>query len=158
MEVIRKLFEQWSGVSCTEILSLGANGSNRRYWRVIGDGCSCIAAENNDVRENEAFIYYSSALREQGIRVPEVYAVSEDRCHYLQQDLGDITLYSILFDKRRNGGGFDNEMVELYKRVLDDLTEIQLAGRGLDSAKPIREAILTHSQYNGISTTSNTIF
>ena len=135
MEVIRKLFEQWSGVSCTEILSLGANGSNRRYWRVIGDGCSCIAAENNDVRENEAFIYYSSALREQGIRVPEVYAVSEDRCHYLQQDLGDITLYSILFDKRRNGGGFDNEMVELYKRVLDDLTEIQLAGRGLDFSK-----------------------
>ena len=135
MEVIRKLFEQWSGVPCTEILSLGANGSNRRYWRVIGDGCSCIAAENNDVRENEAFIYYSSALREQGIRVPQVYAVSEDRCHYLQQDLGDITLYSILFDKRRNGGGFDNEMVELYKRVLDDLTEIQLAGRGLDFSK-----------------------
>ena len=135
MEVIRKLFEQWSGVPCTEILSLGANGSNRRYWRVIGEGCSCIAAENNDVRENEAFIYYSSALREQGIRVPEVYAVSEDRCHYLQQDLGDKTLYSILFDKRRNGGGFDNEMVELYKRVLDDLTEIQLAGRGLDFSK-----------------------
>lgn len=135
MEVIRKLFEQWSGVPCTEILSLGANGSNRHYWRVIGEGCSCIAAENNDVRENEAFIYYSSALREQGIRVPEVYAVSEDRCHYLQQDLGDITLYSILFDKRRNGGGFDNEMVELYKRVLDDLTEIQLAGRGLDFSK-----------------------
>lgn len=135
MEVIRKLFEQWSGVSCTEILSLGANGSNRRYWRVIGEGCSCIAAENNDVRENEAFIYYSSALLEQGIRVPVVYAVSEDRCHYLQQDLGDITLYSILFDKRRNGGGFDNEMVELYKRVLDDLTEIQLAGRGLDFTK-----------------------
>lgn len=135
MEVIRKLFEQWSGVPCTEILSLGANGSNRHYWRVIGEGCSCIAAENNDVRENEAFIYYSSALREQGIRVPEVYAVSEDRCHYLQQDLGDITLYSILFDKRRNGGGFDNEMVELYKRVLDDLTEIQLAGRSLDFSK-----------------------
>ena len=135
MEVIRKLFEQWSGVPCTEILSLGANGSNRRYWRMIGEGCSCIAAENNDVRENEAFIYYSSALLEQGIRVPEVYAVSEDRCHYLQQDLGDITLYSILFDKRRNGGGFDNEMVELYKRVLDDLTEIQLAGRGLDFTK-----------------------
>lgn len=55
--------------------------------------------------------------------------------HYLQQDLGDITLYNILLDKRRGGGGFDSEMLRLYKRVLADLAQMQVAGRDMDFGK-----------------------
>ena len=129
---IRRLYEEWAGSEAEEVLALAANGSNRRYWRMTGGGRSCIAAWNDDVRENEAFFYYSRALRERGVRVPEVYAVADDRRHYLQQDLGDMTLYAYLYDKRRQGGGFDAEMLALYRRVLDDLAAMQVAGRDLD--------------------------
>lgn len=133
--VIRQLFEQWTGQVPETVLVLAANGSNRRYWRLKGGTHQCIAAYNEDVRENEAFIYYSQALREKGISVPEVYLVSEDRKHYLQQDLGDVTLYSYMYDKRRLGGGFDAEMLSLFKQVLDDLAHIQIAGRDFDFSK-----------------------
>ena len=129
---IRRLYEEWAGSEAEEVLALAANGSNRRYWRMTGGGRSCIAAWNDDVRENEAFFYYSRALHERGVRVPEVYAVADDRRHYLQQDLGDMTLYAYLYDKRRQGGGFDAEMLALYRRVLDDLAAMQVAGRDLD--------------------------
>lgn len=129
---IRRLYEEWAGSEAEEVLALAANGSNRRYWRMTGGGRSCIAAWNDDVRENEAFFYYSRALRERGVRVPDVYAVADDRRHYLQQDLGDMTLYAYLYDKRRQGGGFDAEMLALYRRVLDDLAAMQVAGRDLD--------------------------
>lgn len=129
---IRQLYEEWAGSEAEEVLALAANGSNRRYWRMTGGGRSCIAAWNDDVRENEAFFYYSRALHERGVRVPEVYAVADDRRHYLQQDLGDMTLYAYLYDKRRQGGGFDAEMLALYRRVLDDLAAMQVAGRDLD--------------------------
>ena len=131
---IDRLFIDLCGCECPGLLALGANGSNRRYWR-IRDIFPCIAAYNEDVRENEAFFYYSKALRERGIHVPLVYAISEDRRYYLQQDLGDTTLYSYMYDKKRQGGGFDAEMLALYKQVLGDLAEMQVAGRDLDFTK-----------------------
>ncbi len=131
-DTLKELFKQWSGENCDEFLLLGANGSNRRYWRIKGVSRTCIGAFNEDVHENDTFIYYSQALGERGVRVPKVYAVSKDKRCYLQQDLGDTTLYAYLYDKRRNGGGFDSEMLALYRRVLDDLAEMQVAGRNLD--------------------------
>ncbi len=133
MEVtLRQLFAQWSGVEADELLKLSANGSNRQYWRLVGPGHRCIAAWNDDVRENEAFFYYSRMLREKGVCVPEVYAVDATRRCYLQEDLGDTTLYGFVYDKRRQGGGFDAEVLKLYRQVLEDLVEIQLAGRDMD--------------------------
>ena len=78
-ETIVWLFEQWAGTHCKEYQSLHANGSNRLYWRMQGlGGQQCIAAYNEDVRENEAFFYYCRALRDRGIHVPELYTVSDD--------------------------------------------------------------------------------
>ena len=108
IQAVEQLFKSLAGQSPCEILALGAHGSNRRYWRVKGDGVQYIAAWNEDVRENEAFFYYSKSLLQRGVHVPEVYAISDDRRCYLQQDLGDTTLYMMLLDKQRNGGGFDS--------------------------------------------------
>lgn len=128
----RLLFRQWAGVDCEQYSVLGANGSNRKYVRMSAGDKRCIAALNDDVRENEAFIYFSRAMCERGIRVPQLYAVSDDCRCYLQQDLGDTTLYNYLYTKRQNGTGFDSEAVGLYKRVLSDLVEIQTRCRDLD--------------------------
>lgn len=130
--ILRDLFRKWAGVDCEQYLPLGANGSNRKYFRLSSGEKTCIAAVNDDIRENEAFLYYSRSLAERGIRVPELYAVSDDRRCYLQQDLGDTTLYSYLYAKRQRGEGFDEETLALYKKVLSDLALIQTRCRDLD--------------------------
>lgn len=131
-EAVQQLFHSWSGSAPTEILSLGAHGSARSYWRVVGNGLTYIATWNDDVRENEAFFYYAANLAQRGVCVPTVHAISDDRKCYLQQDLGDTTLYSLLYEKQRGGGGFDSQMLTLYKQVLDDLAHMQIAGRDMD--------------------------
>ena len=131
-EILKRLYEQWAGEIVQEMLALSANGSNRKYWRLMGASRQCIAAYNADVAENEAFYYYSSALKKRCIRVPELYSIHDDRQHYLQQDLGDTTLYTLLLDRRRAGGGFDSDMLNLYRQVLADLAQMQVSGRDLD--------------------------
>lgn len=126
----KSLFEAWAGEPCLEVWPLGANGSNRQYCRLIGCNYSCIGSENPDVRENEAFFYYSRFFSEKGLRVPKVWAVSEDRCCYLQEDLGDETLFDWLQSCRNKG---EMSGVEpMLERVLSDLVDIQLAGRDAD--------------------------
>ena len=129
---IGTLFEHWAHEKALSVEELGANGSNRRYFRVGSSTRSCIAAYNGDVRENRAFITYSREMCRRGLRVPEVYAVNTAQTVYLQTDLGDTTLYDCLRSKKQRGGGFDAEMLELYKRVLDDLVVIQTSMRDID--------------------------
>ncbi len=126
------LFEQWAGEPCLHNTPIPANGSNRRYYRLEGATHHCIAAVNGDVRENEAFIYYAGQMRQRGINVPEVYAVSDDRTMYLQQDLGGLTLYAHLSAQRQAGADVREEMRTLYRRVLDDLVNIQTRCRDVD--------------------------
>ena len=132
MEQLKRLFAAWAGVPCAEILALGANGSSRRYYRMTWGGRSAIGAIADDLRENEAFFAYSRHFFDRGVPVPELYAVADDRRHYLQQDLGDQTLYGLLREKKQQGGGFDAEMLALYKQALADLHTIQVAGRDMD--------------------------
>ena len=131
VEQLQRFFSQWAGVPCQECLALGANGSNRRYYRLVGDK-TAIGCINDDIRENEAFFSYSRHFHAKGLPVPEIYAVSDNRRCYLQQDLGDQTLYGLLFDKKRQGGGFDAEMLDLYKKALADLAAIQQGGADMD--------------------------
>ncbi|MBR1549024.1 MAG: phosphotransferase [Bacteroidales bacterium] len=148
MERLKKLFQQWAGEPCTEILSIGAQGSSRRYYRLIGrqsevggqhsdpiPHTSCLSAigtVGDDLRENRAFFALDRHLRAKGICVPELYAVAPDERCYLQQDLGDLSLYGLLHEKQRQGGGFDAEMLALYKQALADLADIQQAGADFD--------------------------
>lgn len=130
-EQLQRLFTRWAGVPCTECLALGANGSSRRYYRLVGDK-TVIGCVNDDIRENEAFFAYTHHLHAKGLPVPELYIVDDDRRCYLQQDLGDQTLYGLLLDKKRQGGGFDAEMLALYKKALADLAAIQQGGADMD--------------------------
>ena len=153
-EQLQRLFTRWAGVPCVECLALGANGSSRRYYRLVGVSelqsdkvtgfLSCSATQspnhpitaigcvNDDIRENEAFFSYSRHLLSKGLPVPELFLVDDDHRCYLQQDLGDQTLYGLLLDKKRQGGGFDAEMLALYKKALADLAAIQQGGADMD--------------------------
>ena len=132
METLQRLFAQWAGEPLDECLPLGGGGSSRRYFRMRSVSHSCIGTVGQELRENQAFFAYSNYFGQQGLPVPEVYAVAADELHYLQQDLGDQSLYGLLYQKKRAGGGFDAEMLSLYRRALADLHALQVAGRGID--------------------------
>ncbi len=129
---MEKLFEQWAGEPCLSKIRISANGSNRIYFRLQGDTKSCIGAVNKDVRENEAFFFFAREMRKRGIAVPEVYAVSDDRVVYLQQDLGNVTLYTYLSTRKASGIDITQPMRNLYMRAIDQLVLIQTKCSDID--------------------------
>ena len=66
--------------------------------------------------------------------MPEIYAEDTELGVYLQQDLGDETLYDRASAIRgEEDGGFSNRLVAMYRQVLDDLPRFQVtAAEDLD--------------------------
>lgn len=94
--VIKSLFVQWAGCEATSVESLPGAGSNRHYYRLSGNGRTAIGVAGADVAENRAFCRLAADFRANGCNVPEVYGLSVDGVCYLQQDLGDVQLFSLL--------------------------------------------------------------
>ncbi len=125
-------FERWSDQKARSIVSLPPSGSYREYYRIAGEYTTAIGTFNPDKKENIAFLNFSKHFSHLGLPVPAIYVEDLDRHLYLLQDLGDTTLFSYL-TKLREHGGFPNELLELYKRVLEELPRFQItAGKDLN--------------------------
>ncbi len=132
MDRLESLFRSYTGVEAENCLKLTPSGSHRSYCRLTSGGISLIGVTGTDKDENRAFIALAKHFRSKGIRVPEVYAVSEDGMCYLQQDLGDRLLYDALADARA-AGEYDPLQRDLLLRAIAALPSIQVEGaRGLD--------------------------
>jgi aminoglycoside/choline kinase family phosphotransferase len=121
-EVISEIFRKYSGNHPEGIKPLPVSGSNRLYFRVMGNEQSVIATYNPDRAENEAFLYITKKLSEAGVDVPVIYATDLDKNVYLQQDLGDADLFKLVTDEK---SGSDENLTNLYKRVIDAMPSIQ---------------------------------
>lgn len=94
---IDRLYRQVFGSAPSSVTELPQGGSDRHYYRLTAPGLpSAIGTVGNDLAENRAFTGMARLLADAGARVPEVYAQSEDCGEYLQQDLGDVSLFSLL--------------------------------------------------------------
>ncbi|MDP2336834.1 MAG: RNase adapter RapZ [Bacteroidota bacterium] len=126
------LFESHFKEEVTFFEQLPASGSYREYARMKGAGHQVIGAYNQDIKENEAFLEFSAHFRNKNIPAPHIYAVSGDLRTYLQEDLGNTTLFDFLTITRETEG-FSAKIVEVYKKVLRELPRIQLvAGKDID--------------------------
>ncbi len=126
------LFGDWSGEPVHDIIPLPLSGSNREYFRITGKKRSAIGVYNPDKRENRAFLSFSDFFRSVDLAVPEIYAVNELMDIYLEQDLGDTTLYSYLAETRK-GKEFPEEVISIYRKVLEELIQFQVkGGAGID--------------------------
>lgn len=132
---LEDLFERYTGTRPETSRLLAGSGSNRRYWRLSGHGVSLIGAEGTSAEENRTFIYLASHFREKGINVPEVYSVSDDGMDYLQEDLGDLSLFDAVSSGRESGRYSDEERSMLLKTI-SCLPDIQFLGaEGLDFSR-----------------------
>ena len=94
MQRLERLFAIWAGEPCVQCRELGANGSNRRYYRLLNgeSTLSAIGCINDDVRENEAFYAYSRHFPK-GVLIPgEIEAVKTAAALKEGIDLSEATL------------------------------------------------------------------
>jgi len=132
LTLLNDLFNRWCGESTKSINKLPASGSPREYYRIRGKTSSAIGAINLDSDENRAFIEFSRHFHSKGLAVPKIYLVDLENHAYLQEDLGDVTLFDYLF-KVRDNGDFPEELIRIYKEVLTELQKFQITGaEGLD--------------------------
>ena len=75
-------------------------GSGRNIIRLAGENVSAIGILYDVREENVAFIEFSSHFRRYGLPVPEIYAEDLDHGAYLEEDLGDVTLFEFLSNHR----------------------------------------------------------
>ena len=133
MKQLEELFIQYKHSAPKSIEELPSSGSNRRYFRLTADdGSTIIGVKGTSVEENIAFVKIAEHFLRQGLPVPEVYGMSEDKTFYIQQDLGDNILFK-LTEKGRTCGSFNDDEREMLRKTMAKLPALQFLGaEGLD--------------------------
>ena len=132
MDPVKSLFEQYTGQKVRNFEELPSSGSNRRYFRITGDDVTLIAARGNSVPENIAFWEMARHFKAKGLNVPQVLAHSSDFSCYLQEDLGNDTLFNLVAEGREKGQYSPAEKALIVKAIRA-LPKIQFEGaQGLD--------------------------
>jgi aminoglycoside/choline kinase family phosphotransferase len=134
MDVLQQLFEEHFHVPAADARPLQGQlgGSGRTIVRLTGGPFSSIGILSNVREENVAFLEFSRHFRRHGLPVPEIYAEDLSRGVYLEEDLGDTTLFEFL-GAHRNGDVLAPEAVAAYRKVVAALPRFQVeAGRDLN--------------------------
>jgi len=107
------------------VAQLAGEGSSRKYYRLTdAGGRSVIGTIGDDIAENEAYFAFSRHFEQVSLPVPSLLGVSDDRMVYLQEDLGDISLYNIV-----KTNGVDSTTVKnLLRQSLDMLARFHAEG------------------------------
>lgn len=126
MEVLKKLFEQHFRLPVERVQPLQGElgGSGRKIIRLAGGRFTAIGVLYGVREENAAFLEFSRHFRRHGLPVPEIYEEELSEGAYLEEDLGDITLFEFL-QKNRAGDKIAPPVVEAYRRVVEVLPRFQ---------------------------------
>lgn len=125
MERVYQINQYLTGHNPQCIVPLAGAGSNRRYFRVMGEKESLIAVIGTNKEENEAFLALAQIFKQGNLPVPEVLFVSDDRMVYLQEDCGDESLYSLMLQHRQNDGTLDAEALDALRATIKMLPRFQ---------------------------------
>lgn len=123
VESIKDLYSRWKGQPPLTVDLLPQSGSERRYFRLHGMEGTVIGTYGANIKENDTFIYFSNHFKQEGLAVPEILQVSDDKQFYLQEDFGNVSLLNHLESK-----GLTDEVYELFKKSLEALARLQVKG------------------------------
>jgi aminoglycoside/choline kinase family phosphotransferase len=134
MEILSQLFERRFGHAPTNVVQLQGElgGSGRKIIR-LSDGQQSAIGILHDIREeNAAFLAFTRHFLKHGLPVPEIYGEDLDRGAYLEQDLGNTTLFDFL-SSNRPGENIAPAVTDAYRKAVAVLPRFQVeAGRDLD--------------------------
>ncbi|MBU2572484.1 MAG: phosphotransferase [Elusimicrobia bacterium] len=131
-ENLKNLFKKTFGGGIADFTPMKGDASARRLFRIKNGERSAVGAIGPDKLENTAFVEFSKHFRKEKMPVPEIYAADLSKNIYLEEDLGDLTLFDFL-SAARTGPEFPETALAAYKKALDWLPRFQIpAGRGLN--------------------------
>jgi aminoglycoside/choline kinase family phosphotransferase len=134
MDILERLFEHHFGAPAarTQPLQGQLGGSGRNIVRLSNGQASAIGILYNVREENVAFLEFSRHFRRHGLPVPKIYEEDLNHGAYLEEDLGDTTLFEFLSNHRVEEN-IAPQVVEAYRKVVAVLPRFQIeAGRDLD--------------------------
>jgi aminoglycoside/choline kinase family phosphotransferase len=134
MDLLKNLFEQHfhSPVERIQPVQGQLGGSGRKIIRLVAGDISAIGILYDVREENAAFLEFSRHFRKHGLPVPEIYAEDLDHGAYLEEDLGNTSLFEFL-SQQRAGEQIGSAAVEAYRKVIATLPRFQVeAGRDLN--------------------------
>jgi len=134
MNSLNGLFEErfHSPVTHVHPLQGQLGGSGRQIIRLSNEKNTAIGIVYGVREENIAFLDFSKHFRKHGLPVPEIYGEDLDHGVYLEEDLGNTTLYEFL-SKNRKAATIAAPVVEAYRKVVAILPRFQVeAGRDVN--------------------------
>lgn len=134
MDVLESLFEQHFHVPVERVLPVQGElgGSGRKIIRLTSAGKTAIGILYGIREENVAFLEFSRHFRRHGLPVPEIYGVDLDHGAYLEEDLGDTSLFELL-SQNRKGEQIAPQIVQAYRKAIGTLPRFQVeAARDLN--------------------------
>src|SRR6478672_5713273 len=119
MDVLERLFEQHFHLPVESVQPLQGElgGSGRRIIRLTGHSKTAIGILYGVREENAAFLEFSRHFRRHGLPVPEIYGEDLDHGAYLEEDLGDTSLFELLSNNRK-GEQIGPQVMEAYRRSI----------------------------------------
>jgi aminoglycoside/choline kinase family phosphotransferase len=134
MDVLKSLFERHFHAPVVRVQPLQGElgGSGRKIIRLTGEKGTAVGILYDVREENVAFLEFSRHFRRHGLPVPEIYAQDLDHGAYLEEDLGDTSLFELL-SKNRSGETIAPQAVEAYRQAVAVLPRFQVeVGRDLN--------------------------
>lgn len=119
-ENAKEFFEKHFGQPSSEFVTLAQSGSSRVNYKAANSTGNYIITYNENLRENEAFLYFSKIFQDLKLNTPQIFAVSEDRKLYIQEFLGQKTLSEVIAEESQS-----EHVTELVKQTLKKLFELQ---------------------------------
>lgn len=117
---------------------VGADGSVRRFWRIsLPKFCEHVPKmlvvapgqeTNGDLAESESVWRIGRHLHKCHVAVPELFGWDKESGVLLFEDLGDTRLQETVLATKSEKGRSINEILAIYKPVLDGLAVMQVDG------------------------------
>lgn len=124
-ENAKRFFENHLGKKSTEFITLAQSGSARVNFLAITPTEKYIITYNENIPENESFLYYSQVFSELNLNTPAILSISDDRKMYIQEFLGDKTLSEVITKQN-----VSPEATSLVQQTLEKLFQLQMKTQG----------------------------
>ncbi len=132
MQRLENIFKKKYGIAPDSIQTLRSNGSDRKIFRLFSGSETVIGIIGDDPDENIAFVEFTKKFKAFDLRVPEIYIEELDKGVYLEEDLGDFTLFEWMTSIREKHG-FTDDIKKMYRAAIEYLPNFQIkAGPEVD--------------------------
>ena len=134
MDILNDLFEKHFHFPVERVQPVQGElgGSGRKIIRLSGKGASAIGILYGVREENVAFLEFSRHFHKHGLPVPQIYGQDLEQGAYLEEDLGDTSLFELLV-RNRKGEAIAAPVVEAYRKAIAALPRFQIeAARDLN--------------------------